>query len=156
MALSEKELDAKLWKDATFIFIKNHGKELPKELNYWGVRNTVYVNKLKDHAEEILNKHKRSSFAKNFIPSTIEQFDRKGYISNRQIECIRNYIEEVDDVKVIDSTIHNIQALIFTKIQNNYSIQISKYLEEATQQYEEYRARCRQNAAWDYRHGYRR
>lgn len=156
MALSEKELEAKLWKDATFIFIKNRGKELPKELDYWGIRSTIYVNKLKDCAQEILNKHKRSSFAKNFIPSIIEQFDQKGYISNRQTECIRNYIEEVVDVKVIDSTIHNIQALIFTKIQNNYSIQISKYLEEAAQQYEEYRAKCRQNAAWEYKYGFHR
>lgn len=35
MALTGKELEAKLLKDATFIFIKNHSKELPEELNYW-------------------------------------------------------------------------------------------------------------------------
>lgn len=54
MALTGKELEAKLLKDATFIFIKNHGKELPEELNYWGIQNTVYMNELKAHVQELL------------------------------------------------------------------------------------------------------
>lgn len=55
-------LEAKLFRDATFIFIRNHGKELPKELNYWGVQTSVYINELKAHSQEILDKHKRSFF----------------------------------------------------------------------------------------------
>lgn len=157
MALTGKELEAKLLKDATFIFIKNHGKELPKELNYWGVQTSIYINELKAHSQEILDKHKRSSFAKNFIPSIIEQFDQKGYISNVQAGYVRGYIEEIaDDIALIDSAIRDLKAQIFTEIQNNYKDQIMKYIDEATTQYQAYRSRCRQNAAWEYRHGYRR
>lgn len=157
MALTGKELEAKLLKDATFIFIKNHGKELPEELNYWGIQNTVYMNELKAHVQEVLDKHKRSSFAKNFIPSVIEQFDQKGFISGKQAEYVRNYVTEIaDDIMLIDSAIRDAKAQIFIEIQNQYIDQISKYLDEAAQQYEMYRQQCRQNAAWEYRHGYRR
>lgn len=157
MALTGKERETKLLKDATFIFIKNHGKELPEELNYWGIQNTVYMNELKAHSQEILDKHKRSSFAKKFIPSIIEQFDQKGYISKVQSGYVRGYIEEIaDDIAQIDSIIRDLKAQIFTEIQNNYKDQIMKYIDEATQQYEMYRQQCRQNAAWEYRHGYRR
>ena len=62
MALTEKEREAKLFKDATFIFIRNHGKELPKELNYWGVQTSIYINELKAHSQEILD----SSFSFNW------------------------------------------------------------------------------------------
>lgn len=157
MALTGKELEAKLFKDATFIFIRNYGKELPKELNYWGVQTSIYINELKAHSQEILDKHKRSSFAKKFIPSIIEQFDQKGYISNVQAGYVRGYIEEIaDDIALIDSAIRDLKAQIFTEIQNNYKDQILKYLDEAAQQYEMYRQQCRQNAAWEYKHGYRR
>lgn len=157
MALTGKELEAKLLKDATFIFIKNHGNELPEELNYWGIQNTVYMNELKAHVQEVLDKHKRSSFAKNFIPSVIEQFDQKGFISGKQAEYVRNYVTEIaDDIMLIDSAIRDAKAQIFIEIQNQYIDQISKYLDEAAQQYEMYRQQCRQNAAWEYRHGYRR
>ena len=157
MALTGKELEAKLFKDATFIFIRNYGKELPKELNYWGVQTSIYINELKAHSQEILDKHKRSSFAKKFIPSIIEQFDQKGYISNVQAGYVRGYIEEIaDDIALIDSAIRDLKAQIFTEIQNNYKDQIMKYLNEAAQQYEMYRQQCRQNAAWEYKHGYRR
>ena len=157
MALTGKELEAKLFKDATFIFIRNHGKELPKELNYWGVQASIYINELKAHSQEILGKHKRSSFAKKFIPSIIEQFDQKGYISNVQAGCVRGYIQEIaDDIALIDSAIRDLKAQIFTEIQNNYKDQIMKYIDEATQQYEIYRQQCRQNAAYEYRYGYRR
>lgn len=157
MALTGKELEAKLFKDATFIFIRNYGKELPKELNYWGVQTSIYINELKAHSQEILDKHKRSSFAKKFIPSIIEQFDQKGYISNVQAGYVRRYIEEIaDDIALIDSAIRDLKAQIFTEIQNNYKDQILKYLDEAAQQYEMYRQQCRQNAAWEYKHGYRR
>ena len=37
MALTGKEREAKLFRDATFIFIRNHGNELPKELYSWQV-----------------------------------------------------------------------------------------------------------------------
>ena len=157
MALTGKELEAKLLKDATFIFIKNHGNELPEELNYWGIQNNVYMNELKAHVQEVLDKHKRSSFAKNFIPSVIEQFDQKGYISAKQAGYVRNYVEEIaDDIMIIDSAIRDAKAQVFIEIQNHYIDQISKYLDEAAQQYEAYREQCRQNAAWEYRHGYRR
>ena len=157
MALTEKEREAKLFKDATFIFIRNHGKELPKELNYWGVQTSIYINELKAHSQEILDKHKRSSFAKKFIPSIIEQFDQKGYISNVQAGYVRGYIEEIaDDIALIDSAIRDLKSQIFTEIQNNYKDQIMKYIDEATTQYQAYCSRCRQNAAWEYRHGYRR
>ena len=137
MALTEKEREAKLFNDATFIFIRNYGKELPKELNYWGVQTSIYINELKAHSQEILDKHKRSSFAKKFIPSIIEQFDQKGYISNVQAGYVRGYIEEIaDDIALIDSAIRDLQAQIFTDIQNNYKAQIMKYIDEATQQYE--------------------
>ena len=157
MALTGKEREAKLFNDATFIFIRNNGNELPKELNYWGVKTSVYMNELKAHSQEILDKHKRSSFAKKFIPSIIEQFDQKGYISNVQAGYVRGYIEEIaDDIALIDSAIRDLKAQILTEIQNNYKDQIMKYIDEATQQYEMYRQQCRQNAAWEYRHGYRR
>lgn len=157
MALTGKELEAKLLKNATFIFIKNHGKELPKELNYWGVQTSIYINELKAHSQEILDKHKRSSFAKNFIPSIIEQFDQKGYISKVQAGYVRGYIQEIaEDITLIDSAIRDLKSQIFTEIQNNYKDQIMKYIDEAIQQYEMYRQQCRQNAAWEYKHGYRR
>ena len=157
MALTGKEREAKLFNDATFIFIRNDGNKLPKELNYWGVQTSVYMNELKVHSQEILDKHKRSSFAKKFIPSIIEQFDQKGYISNVQAGYVRGYIEEIaDDIALIDSAIRDLKAQILTEIQNNYKDQIMKYIDEATQQYEMYRQQCRQNAAWEYRHGYRR
>lgn len=157
MALTGKEREAKLFNDATFIFIRNNGNELPKELNYWGVKTSVYMNELKAHSQEILDKHKRSSFAKKFIPSIIEQFDQKGYISNVQAGYVRGYIEEIaDDIAQIDSIIRDLKAQILTEIQNNYKDQIMKYIDEATTQYQAYCSRCRQNAAWEYRHGYRR
>lgn len=157
MALTGKEREAKLFRDATFIFIRNRGKELPEELNYWGIQNTVYMNELKAHSQEILDKHKRSSFAKKFIPSIIEQFDQKGYISAVQANYVRGYIEEIaEDITQIDSIIRDLKAQIFTEIQNNYKDQIIKYIDEATTQYQAYCSRCRQNAAWEYRHGYRR
>ena len=157
MALTGKEREAKLFNDATFIFIRNNGNELPKELNYWGVKTSVYMNELKAHSQEILDKHKRSSFAKKFIPSIIEQFDQKGYISNVQAGYVRGYIEEIaDDIALIDSAIRDLKAQIFTEIQNNYKDQIMKYVDEATTQYQAYCSKCRQNAVWEYRHGYRR
>lgn len=115
------------------------------------------MNELKAHVQEVLDKHKRSSFAKNFIPSVIEQFDQKGFISGKQAEYVRNYVTEIaDDIMLIDSAIRDAKAQIFIEIQNQYIDQISKYLDEAAQQYEMYRQQCRQNAAWEYRHGYRR
>ena len=115
MALTGKELEAKLFKDATFIFIKNHGKELPEELNYWGIQNIIYMNELKAHSQEILDKHKRSSFAKKFIPSIIVQFDQKGYISAVQADYVKGYIEEIaEDIALIDSAIRDLKAQIFT------------------------------------------
>lgn len=115
------------------------------------------MNELKAHVQEVLDKHKRSSFAKNFIPSVIEQFDQKGFISGKQAEYVRNYVTEIaDDIMLIDSAIRDAKAQIFIEIQNQYIDQISKYLDEAAQQYEMYRQQCHQNAAWEYRHGYRR
>ena len=63
---------------------------------------SIYINELKAHSQEILDKHKRSSFAKKFIPSIIEQFDQKGYISNVQAGYVNGHIEEhIEGQKVV-------------------------------------------------------
>ena len=155
MAMIGKELEAKLFKDATYLFIKAAGDKLPNDLNVWNIKSRKYMVPFKEVSEKVLGNHKRSSFAKRFIPSIIEQYDQKGWVSNKQLGYVIGYLSEVMDVAPIDVAIKEEQAKVMAQLQSEFKADIENYIPEAKAQYDAYCAECKAQYAAQFHRGYR-
>ena len=76
MALTGKELQDKLIKDATRLFA--FSEACPRDENPYRFKALLMVEALASAKEEILTKNPKNRFLNDFIPSIIEQYKDKG------------------------------------------------------------------------------
>lgn len=107
------------------------------------------IEALRNAKDEILVKNPKNKFLNDFIPSAINQFDDKGYLSNRQIEVVENVLSKNEfDVEAIKEAAAREVEIAFVEFQQKYaSIIEGSYLKRATADYEAYCNQCREMAA---------
>lgn len=107
------------------------------------------IEALRNAKDEILVKNPKNKFLNDFIPSAINQFDDKGYLSNRQIEVVENVLSKNEfDVEAIKEAAAREVEIAFVELQEKYASVIGGlYLKKATADYEAYCNQCREMAA---------
>lgn len=147
MALTGKALQDKLFNDATRLFIFSNN--CPAKENPYRFKMLLMIEALRDSKDEILVKNPKNKFLNDFIPSAINQFDDKGYLSNRQIEVVESILSKNEfDVEAIKEAAAREVEIAFVEFQQKYaSIIEGSYLKRATADYEAYCNQCREMAA---------
>lgn len=103
-----------MYKRAIWIALKNH-EDLSLEYNY-GMEMKAIMDKYKEIYDASFEKHNgdinkmfRSEFNRKFFPSVIEFYNKKGYVSKKQLEIVKNKLfgynpyerdEFYDDLKI--------------------------------------------------------
>lgn len=156
MAMNEEQKREHLLKNAAFLCLKEKfNYDVPDEYNYYRVRPKYMMAEMARIADAVIAAKPRSTFAKKFIPSVIEQFNTKGYVSNKQLSYVAEFIEEFGNSAEIHEKIAAEQKATLAKFEQYYAKEIAEYFPRAEYEYEQYCKQCKAQAAWGYRHGYR-
>lgn len=147
MALTGKALQDKLFNDATRLFI--FSDNCPTKENPYRFKMLLMIEALRSAKDEILVKNPKNKFLNDFIPSAINQFDDKGYLSNKQIEVVESVLSKNEfDVEAIKEAASREVEIAFVEFQQKYASVIEGlYLKKATADYEAYCNQCREMAA---------
>jgi len=147
MALTGKALQDKLFNDATRLFI--FSDNCPAKESPYRFKMLLMIEALRNAKDEILVKNPKNKFLNDFIPSAINQFDDKGYLSNRQMEVVESVLSKNEfDVEAIKEAAAREVEIAFVEFQQKYaSIIEGSYLKRATADYEAYCNQCREMAA---------
>lgn len=153
MALKGIELEAKLVKDAARLYV--FSGNLPQDENPYRFKAQYLVGALNDNAAVIIANQKRSKFAADFIPSVVEQFNTKGFLSNKQLEIVENLLANNGFASVVEALLAQAKAEADSALETiilAHALEVQEFLPQARANYDAYR---RQYAA-QFRRGYRR
>ena len=143
MALTGQELQDKLFKDATRLFA--FSEACPREENPYRFKALLMVEALASAKDEILAKNPKNKFLNDFIPSIIEQYKDKGYLSNRQVEVVEGVLAKNGfNTEAILEAAHNETEDAFVELQKAHA---DVYLPRARAEYEAYCEQCKAQAA---------
>lgn len=147
MALTGQELQNKLLKDATRLFA--FSEACPREENPYRFKALLMVEALASAKDEILANNSKNKFLNDFIPSIIEQYKDKGYLSNRQVEVVEGVLAKNGfNTEAILEAAHNETEDAFVELQKAHAKVINDvYLPRARAEYEAYCEQCRAQAA---------
>lgn len=147
MALTGQELQDKLFKDATRLFA--FSEACPREENPYRFKALLMVEALASAKDKILAKNPKNKFLNDFIPSIIEQYKDKGYLSNRQVEVVEGVLaKNCFNTEAILEAAHNETEDAFVELQKAHAKVINDvYLPRARAEYEAYCEQCRAQAA---------
>lgn len=147
MALTGQELQDKLLKDATRLFAFSDA--CPREENPYRFKALLMVEALASAKDEILAKNQKNKFLNDFIPSIIEQYKDKGYLSNRQVDVVEGVLANNGfNTEAILEAAHNETEDAFVELQKAHAKVINDvYLPRARAEYEAYCEQCKAQAA---------
>ena len=150
MALTGQELQDKLIKDATRLFA--FSEACPRDESPYRFKALLAVEALASAKEEILAKNPKNRFLNDFIPSIIEQYKDKGYLSNRQVEVVEGVLAKNDfDVEAIREAAKRETEAAFIELQKAHAVEINGvFLQKSKLEYEAYCDQCRAQAARRY------
>ena len=147
MALTGQELQNKLLKDATRLFA--FSEACPREENPYRFKALLMVEALASKKDEILANNTKNKFLNDFIPSIIEQYKDKGYLSNRQVEVVEGVLAKNGfNTEAILEAARNETEDAFIELQKAHARVINDvYLPRARAEYEAYCEQCKAQAA---------
>ncbi len=150
MALTGQELQNKLIKDATRLFA--FSEACPREENPYRFKALLMVEALASAKDEILAKNPKNKFLNDFIPSIIEQYKDKGYLSNRQVEVVEGVLAKNGfNTEAILEAARKETEDAFVELQKAHAEVINNvYVPLARAEYEAYCEQCRAQAARRY------
>lgn len=150
MALTGQELQDKLFKDATRLFA--FSEACPREENPYRFKALLMVEALDSAKEEILAKNPKNKFLNDFIPSIIDQYKDKGYLSNRQVEVVEGVLAKNGfNTEAILEAARRETEDAFVELQKAHAAEINGvFLQKAKFEYDSYVAQCKAQAAARY------
>ena len=146
MALTGQALQDKLLKDATRMFA--FSELCPRDENPYRFKALLMVEALDSAKADILAKNPKNKFLNSFVPSIIDQFKDKGYLSNRQVEIVENVLRDNNfDVEAILLAAQNETEAAFEELQKSHANEIQGFIAKAKAEYDAYCESCRAQAA---------
>jgi len=109
-------------KKCTYIHMKNN-KDRTSYYEFWNVESVLYMEAFKKFANHVTFK---SSFKKSFVPSVIAFYDKKGYVSKKQLEIVKQILDDDWSVEAVEESIPKARKYVATQYQKLHYDEIVK------------------------------